>query len=44
MGSYRVTVNLELTAKCNALCVMCPRETIASPRPMQLDVLQRVVE
>ncbi|MCB1630589.1 MAG: radical SAM protein [Pseudomonadales bacterium] len=44
MGSYRVTVNLELTAKCNALCVMCPRETVASPRPMQLDVLQRVVE
>ncbi len=44
MSSYRVTVNLELTAKCNALCVMCPREAIASPRPMQLDVLRQVVE
>lgn len=44
MSHYRVTVNLELTAKCNARCVMCPREMMPSPRPMQLAVLQQVVD
>lgn len=43
MTRYRVTVNLEVTAKCNARCVMCPRETIVAPRPMSLSVLQHVV-
>lgn len=28
MSSYRVAVNLEWTSKCNARCVMCPREVI----------------
>ncbi len=44
MSSYRVTVNLELTGKCNALCVMCPREAIVNPRPMQPAVLRQVVD
>lgn len=44
MKPYRVTVNLELTAKCNALCVMCPREAIVAPRPMRVEVLRQVVE
>ena len=43
MSRYRVTINLELTRKCNALCVMCPREAIVSPRPMSLEVLRMVI-
>jgi len=44
MSRYRVTVNLELTGKCNALCVMCPREAMLHPRPMRLDVLRQTVD
>ena len=40
---YRVTVNLELTGKCNARCIMCPREAIANPAIMTLETLRSVV-
>jgi MoaA/NifB/PqqE/SkfB family radical SAM enzyme len=43
MHRYRVTVNLELTGKCNARCVMCPREAIAHPAIMNLETLRAVV-
>lgn len=37
MSAYRIAVNLEWTSKCNARCVMCPREAIAHPAIMSLD-------
>lgn len=43
MRDYRVAVNLELTGKCNARCVMCPREAITHPQIMRLDTLREVV-
>lgn len=43
MQSYRVTVNLELTGKCNARCVMCPRSAIERPSVMDLDILATVI-
>ena len=44
MPGYRVTVNLELTGKCNARCVMCPRSAIVTPSVMDLDTLATVLE
>lgn len=43
MYRYRVTVNLELTGKCNARCIMCPREAIVRPVVMNIDTLRAVV-
>jgi len=43
MSQYRVAVNLELTSKCNARCVMCPREAVLHPRAMKLEILQQAV-
>ena len=43
MRRYRVTINLELTGKCNARCVMCPREAMVRPKIMSLDTLHWVV-
>ena len=43
MQRYRVTVNLELTGKCNARCVMCPRSAIVRTSVMDLDTLDTVV-
>lgn len=44
MPGYRVTVNLELTGKCNARCVMCPREAVVHPSIMDLATLRAVIE
>lgn len=44
MPAYRVTVNLELTGKCNARCVMCPRSAIVKPSVMDFDTLATVLE
>jgi len=44
MSQYKVAVNLELTSKCNARCVMCPREAVKNPRAMQLDMLQQAID
>jgi len=44
MSQYRVAVNLELTSKCNARCVMCPREAVIHPRAMKLETLQQAVD
>ncbi len=43
MSHYRVAVNLELTSKCNARCVMCPREAVPHPRAMRLETLRQAV-
>lgn len=43
MPRYRVALNLELTGKCNARCVMCPREAIVQPGIMTLDTLRTAV-
>jgi len=43
MSQYRVAVNLELTSKCNARCVMCPREAVLHPRAMKLEILRQAV-
>jgi MoaA/NifB/PqqE/SkfB family radical SAM enzyme len=43
MASYRVAVNLELTGKCNARCVMCPREGTVPPAVMGIDTLRAVL-
>lgn len=43
MHRYRVTVNLELTGKCNARCVMCSHEAIQHPAIMGMDTLRTVV-
>jgi len=43
MKRYRVTVNLELTGKCNARCVMCPRDAMVRPAIMSLDTLHWVL-
>ncbi len=41
---YRVAVNLEWTGKCNARCIMCPREAITQPRIMDLATLEQAVK
>jgi len=43
MSRYRVAVNLEWTSKCNAKCVMCPREAIQNPQLMQPPVFKEVL-
>lgn len=42
-GSYRIAVNAEWTSKCNALCPMCPRDAIAHPQLMRLDIWQQLL-
>ena len=44
MHRYRVTVNLELTGKCNARCIMCPRDAVTHPAVMAIDTLRTVVQ
>jgi MoaA/NifB/PqqE/SkfB family radical SAM enzyme len=43
MSTYRIAVNLELTSKCNARCVMCPREAIPRQQQMSQDVFDAVL-
>lgn len=40
---YRIAVNVEWTSKCNALCPMCPRDTIEHPQLMPLDTWATVL-
>jgi MoaA/NifB/PqqE/SkfB family radical SAM enzyme len=44
MKTYKVAVNLELTSKCNARCVMCPQEMIEHPQLMTADTFYRALE
>jgi hypothetical protein len=43
MSRYRIAVNLELTSKCNARCVMCPREAIPEQRQMTPEIFDAVL-
>jgi len=43
MSNYRVAINLELTSKCNAKCVMCPREAVLNPLSMNIETLRQAV-
>lgn len=44
MSSYRITVNIEWTSKCNALCPMCPRGLIEHPMLMKADTWRQVLD
>jgi len=44
MQSYKVAVNLELTSKCNARCVMCPQEMIERPQLMTVNTFHKALE
>ena len=43
MFRYRVAVNVEWTSKCNARCIMCPREAIPNPRHMSRATFERIL-
>jgi len=43
MQTYKVTINLELTSKCNARCIMCPQEMIVRPQLMTLDTFYQAL-
>lgn len=43
MSRYRVAINMEWTGKCNARCVMCPREAIVRPQLMSHATFERVL-
>jgi len=44
VSRYRIAVNVEWTSKCNARCIMCPREAIARPGTMSRETFQRVLD
>lgn len=44
MSSYRITVNIEWTSKCNALCPMCPRGLIEHPMLMKAHTWRQVLD
>lgn len=43
MSNYRVAANIEWTSKCNARCIMCPRDKIVAPRIMDKALFQKVL-
>lgn len=43
MAKYRIAVNIEWTSKCNAACVMCPRETIPDLLVMDAATFKQVL-
>lgn len=44
INDYRVAVNMEWTSKCNALCSMCPRESMARGTNMSEQTFDRALE
>ncbi|MCP4471473.1 MAG: radical SAM protein [Gammaproteobacteria bacterium] len=44
MKTYKVAVNLELTSKCNARCIMCPQELIERPQLMTAETFYKALE
>jgi len=44
MAKYRIAVNVEWTSKCNATCVMCPRDDIPDLRIMKLDTFRQILD
>ena len=43
-STYKVTVNLEWTSKCNARCIMCPQEMIEHPQLMTANAFCKALE
>ncbi|MGD0023204.1 MAG: radical SAM protein [Xanthobacteraceae bacterium] len=43
MSRYRVAANIEWTSKCNARCIMCPRDAIPYPRHMSRTTFERIL-
>ena len=43
MSRYRVAVNVEWTSKCNARCIMCPRDAIPNPRHMSRTTFEHIL-
>ena len=43
MSRYRVAVNVEWTSKCNARCIMCPRDAIPNPRHMSRSTFEHIL-
>lgn len=43
-SEYRISINLELSSKCNARCAMCPRDLIPKPTNMNAEIFNRVLE
>jgi len=43
MSRYRIAANIEWTGKCNARCVMCPREAVTKPVIMKRATFQQVL-
>ncbi len=43
-STYKVTVNLEWTSKCNARCIMCPQEMIERPQLMTVNTFYKALE
>ena len=43
-STYKVTVNLEWTSKCNARCIMCPQEMIEHPQLMTTNAFCKALE
>jgi MoaA/NifB/PqqE/SkfB family radical SAM enzyme len=44
MPSYKIAVNLEWTSKCNARCIMCPRDAIERAELMTRDTFCKALE
>lgn len=44
MKSYKITINLEWTSKCNARCIMCPQDEIQNPQLMKQSTFGTVLE
>lgn len=44
MSKYRIAINMELTSKCNAKCIMCPREAIPRLSAMTNKLIEKVLE
>jgi len=44
MKNYKVAINLELTSKCNARCIMCPQEMIERPQLMTASTFYKALQ
>ncbi len=44
MSNYRIAANVEWTSKCNARCVMCPRDKVGRPRIMSPELFREVLK
>ena len=43
MSTYQIAINLEITSKCNARCVMCPQDQIHNPSLMDMQTFDTAI-